>query len=57
MFDSILDTSKMTFKMTFKITPKMIPRCSPAGISRCASCIEQVCPRISRALGPLIVNE
>ena len=32
MFDSILDTSKMTFKITHKMTRKMTPKMRPAGI-------------------------
>lgn len=46
---------------TTKITPTQDdsqddPKMRPAGISRCPGCINKVCPRISRAQGPLIVN-
>ena len=37
--------------------PQDDPKMRSAGISRCPSCIKHVCPKISRAQRPSLVNE
>ena len=61
IFDSILDTSKITPEMTLKMTPKMTSKMTPK-MRQLVSPVSQhgllkCWPEISRARSPLIVNE